>query len=93
MSEIAGDEIDQNCDLSETCFVDADGDGSRPDATSVIFSIDVRCDGDGEAAAAAPTTDCDDGDADDVEIEEFTIRPPENWQFERRRGLDSGSNQ
>ena len=35
----------------------------------------------------------DDGDADDVEIEEFTIRPPENWQFERRRGPDSGSNQ
>ncbi|MDP2307101.1 MAG: MopE-related protein [Pseudomonadota bacterium] len=60
--EIAGDEVDGDCDDSELCYVDADADGYRPDATSTVASADLSCDDAGEALAAAPTTDCDDAD-------------------------------
>jgi len=56
-TEIAGDEIDQNCDGGETCYADADGDGYRSDST--IASTDVDCRDLGEAVATAPL-DCDD---------------------------------
>jgi len=61
--EIPGDEFDQNCDDSEECFVDADGDGYRPDESTTVSSEDIDCTDDGEAVAAAPSTDCDDTDA------------------------------
>jgi MYXO-CTERM domain-containing protein len=61
-AERAGDAVDQDCDGAELCFVDADGDGHRPDATSTLLSADIDCGGPGEASAAAPLGDCDDAD-------------------------------
>ena len=61
-TEVAGDLVDQDCDGVESCYVDADDDGYRPDATSVV-SGGIACDGAGEAVATDPTTDCDDADA------------------------------
>jgi large repetitive protein len=62
VSEIAGDEVDQDCDASEICFVDADDDGFRPDTTSTRTSTDLSCRGPGEALAVEPAGDCNDGD-------------------------------
>lgn len=59
-SEVIGDEVDQNCDGDELCFVDADGDGRR--LSSTVVSVDLLCNGPGEAARDVPTGDCDDLD-------------------------------
>ena len=61
-AELAGDRLDSNCDGLELCFVDADDDGARPDATSTVQTEHVACDQTGEAVATDPTTDCDDAD-------------------------------
>ncbi|MEN9785617.1 MAG: hypothetical protein RLZZ299_881, partial [Pseudomonadota bacterium] len=62
--EIVGNERDDDCSggaMTELCFVDADQDGARIDAT--VASLDARCSpGDGEAPAETPGGDCDDGD-------------------------------
>jgi hypothetical protein len=60
VAEIPGDEIDQNCDGTERCFIDADGDGYR--LTTTVASPDVTCGAFGEATAAKPTGDCCDTD-------------------------------
>ena len=60
--ETAGDEIDQNCDGTETCYVDNDGDGHRADDTTIESLDDLLCDGVLEALATTPADDCDDGD-------------------------------
>lgn len=64
--ERPGDNVDQNCDEAELCFVDADGDGfvDSSDPSALIASTDnVTCDtADGEATADAPRGDCDDAD-------------------------------
>ena len=39
--ELAGDEVDQDCDNTEICYTDADDDGYRPDATSTVASADL----------------------------------------------------
>ena len=57
-TEVAGDEIDQNCDLRETCFVNADSDGFR--VTTTIVSTDTDCIDPGEARASVPAGDCND---------------------------------
>ncbi|GDX80302.1 hypothetical protein LBMAG42_21130 [Deltaproteobacteria bacterium] len=62
-TEAAGDGVDQNCDGLETCFVDADGDGHRPDETSTTASTDTDCRDPGEATDEAATDDCNDADA------------------------------
>jgi len=59
-TEIAGDEVDQNCDNKETCYKDSDNDGYRPDSTSTVSSSDTDCVDSGEAKSSEPTTDCDD---------------------------------
>ncbi len=59
-AEGTGDGVDSNCDGVETCFVDADDDGYRPDATSAIASADTDCTDDGEALSVQPTGDCED---------------------------------
>ncbi len=56
--ESAGDEVDSNCDGMEICYVDADDDGYRPDATSTVISSDADCSDSGEAVASDPTGDC-----------------------------------
>lgn len=58
--EIPGDEVDQNCDGTEFCYEDGDGDGYRPDSGAVIVSIDPDCSDDGEAVAGDPAGDCND---------------------------------
>jgi hypothetical protein len=58
-TEIAGDDVDQNCDAAELCFVNADNDGYR--LASTISSVNVSCGDPGEARANMPGGDCDDG--------------------------------
>ncbi|MCB9680666.1 MAG: hypothetical protein H6733_04270 [Alphaproteobacteria bacterium] len=62
LTEIVGDEIDQDCDLVEICYQDDDHDGHRTDLT-VSVGGDIACDGEGEAPATMPDADCDDADA------------------------------
>lgn len=59
-TEITGDQVDQNCDKQETCFLDRDSDGYRPNSTSTIISSDVDCADASEATSSIPTGDCDD---------------------------------
>ena len=49
--EVVGDEVDQNCDGNERCFVDADDDGCR--TMAAIRSNDTDCSDSGEALSAA----------------------------------------
>jgi hypothetical protein len=63
-TEATGDGIDQDCDGLETCYVDLDDDGYRPDDGSTVSSPDLSCLGAGEAEAGDPTGDCNDGDGD-----------------------------
>ncbi len=59
-SEVTGDEIDQDCDGDEVCYVDADNDGYR--TTSTVTSSDEDCDDSGEASSLDPDEDCDDSE-------------------------------
>lgn len=59
-TEVVGDEVDQDCDATEICFVNGDGDGYR--TASTIASPDLACDGIGEAKVSVPPGDCNDGD-------------------------------
>ena len=58
-TELAGDEVDQDCDGTELCYTDVDDDGYT-DGTTTITSTDLDCGDTGEALASAPTGDCDD---------------------------------
>ncbi len=59
-SEVAGDAVDQDCDGTELCYVDADGDAHRTPGGETTASADVACTDSGEAGADAPADDCDD---------------------------------
>jgi MYXO-CTERM domain-containing protein len=59
-TELPADGVDSDCDGSEQCYVDADGDGYRTTDGAVMSSDSLNCDGDGVASADAPDTDCDD---------------------------------
>jgi hypothetical protein len=61
---VPADGVDSDCDGTEQCYIDADGDGYRTMDGAVIASDALDCDGDGVASAAAPDTDCDDDRAD-----------------------------
>ena len=57
-----GDEVDQNCDGDELCYLDGDNDGDRH-ATDTILSVgNVNCTQANEGRASDPI-DCDDTDA------------------------------
>jgi hypothetical protein len=58
--EIVGDGIDNDCNGTETCYADADGDGHAAADGSTVASDDEDCDDEGEAGADAPQDDCDD---------------------------------
>jgi hypothetical protein len=60
--EVIGDEVDQDCDGQEVCFVDADGDGVR--VSSTVQSTDPDCGDEGEATLEMPGNDCDDDSPD-----------------------------
>jgi hypothetical protein len=60
--EGVGDNVDQDCNGGEICYVDADEDGHRPNATATVISADSDCGEIGEARAAEPTADCNDND-------------------------------
>jgi predicted outer membrane repeat protein len=57
--EVPGDGIDQDCDGTELCYVDADEDGAR--GTATVPSSDLDCTGPAEASTTA-AIDCDDSD-------------------------------
>ena len=61
-AEVIGDGVDSNCDGTELCYVDADGDGFAAGELT-IESSDAYCTSVGEAGAEAPRGDCDDADA------------------------------
>jgi hypothetical protein len=56
-TEVVGDGIDEDCDGHEVCYVDADFDAYRTNAT--VTSADLDCTDPGEATAAQ-LLDCDD---------------------------------
>jgi hypothetical protein len=60
-TEIAGDEVDQDCDGTETCYVDADDDGYT-DGSSMVASADTDCSDTGEGTASDSTGECNDAD-------------------------------
>ena len=59
--EKVGDGVDQDCDGQELCYIDADNDGYRTDATKI--SLDLDCIDPGEAKASDPSGDCNDNDS------------------------------
>ncbi|MEC7947045.1 MAG: MopE-related protein, partial [Myxococcota bacterium] len=61
VSEIPGDEVDQDCDGTEDCYGDADADGYRTDA--LVPSADSDCADAGEAPSSLAAGDCDDSNA------------------------------
>ena len=61
-TEVVADGVDSDCDGNETCYVDADDDGYRPDTTTTVLSTDSDCDDSGEALSTDPFADCDDTD-------------------------------
>jgi MYXO-CTERM domain-containing protein len=63
-AEVPGDEIDEDCDVGEICFADADDDGHAAEDGSTVVSKDADCADAGEASAKIPADDCDDTHAD-----------------------------
>ncbi len=59
-SEFVGDNVDQDCDGAEVCFVDDDDDGARTTATR--RSADTDCN-DAQEGRSADPIDCNDNDA------------------------------
>jgi hypothetical protein len=55
--EVAGDNVDQNCDTDELCFTDADNDGAR--LTTTVLSTDTDCN-DANEGVTADAIDCND---------------------------------
>jgi hypothetical protein len=54
-TEIAGDSVDQNCDVTELCFTDGDNDGAR--LTTTVVSTDSDC-GDPNEGQTSDAIDC-----------------------------------
>jgi MYXO-CTERM domain-containing protein len=59
-TEGVGDEVDQDCDGQERCWVDRDDDGYTVGNTMVAVSLDADCSDPGEGLATDPAGDCDD---------------------------------
>jgi MYXO-CTERM domain-containing protein len=60
-SEGIADGRDSDCDGTELCYMDADGDGARSSDGATVSSDDIECDSTGEAGSSA-SVDCDDTD-------------------------------
>ncbi|MBX2797675.1 MAG: putative metal-binding motif-containing protein [Myxococcales bacterium] len=63
VAEIAGDNVDQNCDGAETCYVDGDDDGDRLGTATTAGNGDADCN-DAFEGLATDAVDCDDATAD-----------------------------
>ena len=61
-AESIADGVDQDCDGTELCYLDADGDGARSSDGVTVVSSDMSCAEAGEADAMADV-DCNDADA------------------------------
>ncbi len=59
-TEIVADGIDQDCDGTELCYVDADDDGALPDDPQTAPIMGLRCNIVGHGGADTPRGDCDD---------------------------------
>ncbi|PIV81671.1 hypothetical protein COW53_03045, partial [bacterium CG17_big_fil_post_rev_8_21_14_2_50_64_8] len=57
-TEIPGDGIDSDCDMTELCFADQDDDGWTTAGT--VQSPDMSCSGSGESWTMSSPLDCDD---------------------------------
>ena len=77
--ELAADGVDQDCDGTEQCYVDADSDGYRPESGETTPSESIECAGEGVVGADGGTGDCDDTNPD--------INPSEAERY--GDGLDS----
>jgi MYXO-CTERM domain-containing protein len=62
--EVPADGIDGDCNGTEQCYTDADGDGFRPTDGGLVEAEDFDCTSAGAASADAPATDCDDTRSD-----------------------------
>ena len=66
LTEVTGNDTDDDCDGIALCLVDADNDGDRPAATpnaTTVGNSDADCADAAEAVTTDPATDCDDADA------------------------------
>ncbi len=89
--ETTADGLDGDCDGKESCFVDADADGQRPDADSTVASDDLDCVDAGEADGNAAVTDCDDNNAIIyLDAEELCDSLDNNCDTEVDEGCDVG---
>ncbi|MFH1462936.1 MAG: MopE-related protein [Pseudomonadota bacterium] len=62
-TEVVADGVDQDCDGTELCYDDDDGDGYLDTTGDTRTSTDLDCADAHEGSASTPTTDCDDSDA------------------------------
>ncbi|MBX2803369.1 MAG: hypothetical protein KTR31_37155 [Myxococcales bacterium] len=70
--EVPADRIDQDCDGSDLCYVDADGDG----VGSADLTPAPSCD---DAGVSFATGDCDDADPGRAATCDDTAPPPDSW--------------
>jgi len=80
-TEVVGDQVDQNCDGHELCYVDADRDGYR-DRTATATSSNTLCADPGQLPASAGI-DCCDADAN--------VHPGQTAWFEPASSTCGGS--
>jgi hypothetical protein len=62
-TEGVGDQIDQNCDGAEICYLDADNDGYARNDNATVNSPNTSCNDSGEARNDEPRNDCNDSNA------------------------------
>lgn len=58
--ELAGGEVDEDCDGQVACYADADDDGATVTAPAELVSPDADCDDAGEEEQSSLAPDCDD---------------------------------
>ncbi len=62
-TETPTDGLDSDCDGTELCYRDGDGDGHRTADGATVRSSSLACASPGDARADLPADDCDDSDA------------------------------